>query len=97
MDLCDSEDLGIENIVEMAGAKLFCKEGWSSEDNRNGNCCCNCVWQQPINAHPWNKNPEFNGSVMNVIGYGCCCPDLYPRITFFEKPHGMCECHSRRK
>lgn len=97
MDLCAAKDLGIENIVATVDATVFCKDGWNSEDNKLGNCCCNCVWQQPITGHPWNKNPEFKGSVANAIGFGCCAPDLYPYITFFETAHGMCECHSRKK
>lgn len=55
-------------------------------------CCCNCQNQQPINAHPWNKDPFVKGSVTEIIGWGCTCSDFSPNITFLESKHGLCEC-----
>ncbi len=97
MDLSTLKAYDIEDFAKEIGAKEFCKDWWKSEDNLSGDCCCNCVWQMPITGHPWNKNPAFKGSVTDKIGFGCCPPDLFPIITFFESPHGMCECHSRKK
>lgn len=55
-------------------------------------CCCNCQFQQPITAHPWNKDPYVNGSVMEIIGWGCTCPEFFPNITFSDREHSICEC-----
>lgn len=57
-----------------------------------GQCCCNCQFQQPITAHPWNKDPYVNGSVMEIIGWGCTCPEFFPNITFSDREHSICEC-----
>jgi hypothetical protein len=97
MDLCSTTDYELDDLAASVNAKEFCRDWWKSEDNIDGDCCCNCVWQQPINAHPWNIHPEFRGPVTQLVGWGCCPPDLYPTITFFEKAHGMCECHSRKR
>lgn len=70
-----------------------CFEGWEESSNPKGRCCCNCQWQRPITAHPWNKNELTKGSVSNIIGYGCTVPEL-PNITFFEFKHSMCELHT---
>lgn len=70
-----------------------CYKGWAKyEGNSKGRCCCNCRYQRPISAHPWNKNEMVKGSVSIVVGFGCTVPDL-PNITFFESKHGMCEMH----
>jgi len=58
----------------------------------HGSCCCNCQFQQPINAHPWNKDPFVKGKVTEIIGYGCLCPEFFPDITFMEDKHSLCEC-----
>lgn len=73
-----------------------CYEGWTKENgNHEGNCCCNCKYKRPIGAHPWNKNPSFNGRISHVIGWGCTVPDM-PNITFSESEHGMCEVWSKK-
>jgi hypothetical protein len=61
-----------------------------------GECCCNCNYQQPIVAHPWNKYEFTRGPITERLGYGCVAPDLFPSITFFDSKHGMCECWSER-
>lgn len=74
-----------------------CYQFWKQEDGNNrGECCCNCNFQRPINAHPWNKYTG-KGSVMEIIGYGCTHPEFWPSITFFEKEHGMCEVWTKRE
>ena len=60
--------------------------------NTNGECCCNCEWQRPINAHPWNKDPLVKGRITEIVGYGCTCPEFFPNITFSEQKHSLCEC-----
>lgn len=73
-----------------------CYQGWAKEDgNRAGRCCCNCRYQRPISAHPWNKNELTKGSITRIIGYGCTVPEM-PNITFFEHEHSMCEMHMER-
>ncbi|HET8688541.1 MAG TPA: hypothetical protein VFM18_18160 [Methanosarcina sp.] len=73
-----------------------CYEFWKQEDgNSGGSCCCNCNWQRPVTAHPWNKGMA-RGSILEIIGYGCTCPPFFPEITFFEKEHGMCELWEKR-
>ena len=77
----------------------LCFDGWSKENgNESGRCCCNCKWQRPISAHPWNKKygPPLEGSIMNVVGWGCTVPE-FSKITFFEFEHGMCEVHDWKK
>lgn len=74
-----------------------CFEGWAAENgNILGRCCCNCEYQQPVVAHPWNKNTFAAGPVSKVIGWGCHGPDMFPAVTLFEKEHGMCEMHKFR-
>jgi hypothetical protein len=71
-----------------------CNLGWNSESgNSQGRCCCNCKWQRPISAHPWNNNELIKGSITKIIGWGCTVPDM-PSITFSEKEHSMCEMHT---
>lgn len=82
-------------VKKITEAEEVCGKGWNLEDNPSGSCCCNCKCQTIITKHPWNKQEQFKGSVMEVIGFGCSPPDLFPNTTFFEKSHGMCECHSR--
>ena len=72
-----------------------CFEGWGEEFNIKGCCCCNCEYQRPINAHPWNKD-FARGPISKIIGYGCIAPEFAPTVTFFDKPHGMCECWTER-
>lgn len=91
LDTCEDVDFAqrVKNIIE---SNEYCnKAGYDV----HGSCCCNCKWQTVITKHPWNKQEQFKGSVMEIIGFGCTPPDLYPNTTFFEKSHGMCECHSR--
>jgi hypothetical protein len=57
----------------------------------NGQCCCNCEHQRPINAHPWNENALVKGSVTTIVGYGCTCPEFFPDIGFMERKHSLCE------
>lgn len=57
-----------------------------------GECCCNCQYQQPITAHPWNENPLVKGSVTKTVGWGCTCPEFFPDIGFMEREHSLCEC-----
>lgn len=71
-----------------------CFQGWNDlEHNKQGRCCCNCEYQLPIVAHPWNKDPYVKGKVTEIIGWGCHAPDLMPYVTFFDREHSMCECH----
>lgn len=75
-----------------------CKLGWDDpESNSVGRCCCNCEHQRPIVAHPWNDNEYVKGSITKVIGYGCHAPEFFPMVTFFDREHSMCECHTFRK
>ncbi len=55
-----------------------------------GSCCCNCKWQRPIGAHPWNKDAAFQGRISKVIGWGCTVPDM-KNITFSDREHSICE------
>jgi hypothetical protein len=71
-----------------------CNLGWSEESgNRSGSCCCNCRWQRPITAHPWNRHELTRGPITKNIGWGCTVPDM-PGVTFFEVEHSMCEMHT---
>jgi hypothetical protein len=75
-----------------------CFKGYSREaGNITGACCCNCEFQRPINAHPWNVG-FAKGSIMHQIGWACMVPDFFPSVTFFDlqRKHGMCECHTPR-
>jgi len=68
----------------------------TSEDPRslpckNPCCCCKCVNQFPVFAHPWNKDP-FKGDISKQLGWGCL---LEGRITFFDFEHSECECFER--
>ena len=83
------------SMRDIAEANEHCLKGYNSEHNKSGECCCNCKWQLPVTAHPWNKDPAFKGSVTEIIGYVCTPPDLAPFATFFEEAHSMCECHQR--
>lgn len=97
MDLKYSGEYGLQKIIEDHGAKKVCHKGWNdNESNSTGRCCCNCVYQRPIVAHPWNSNEFAKGPMTKVIGFGCCPPDLAPEIAFFDHVHGMCELHSRK-
>lgn len=88
----------IEKLLKLAESEEQCLKGWGPiEDNYDGCCCCNCIYQQPINGHPWNKNTLVKTMISQVVGWGCNPPDLNPNITFFETPHGMCEMYSRGK
>ena len=87
----------LQMVADLSESSESCSKGWLSEHNKKGNCCCNCVWQNPINAHPWNKQELTKGPISKIIGWGCGSPDLYPFITFFDTQHGMCEMHSRNK
>lgn len=74
-----------------------CYDFWSLENgNHNGDCCCNCNYQRPITAHPWNKSSLAYGRITQIIGFGCASPEFFPDITFFESEHGMCECWTAR-
>ena len=88
----------VSQALALAESQEHCFRGWPSEEhNKDGCCCCNCVHQKPINAHPWNRANLVRGSVTQIVGWGCNPPDLAPFITFFENPHGMCEMYSRKK
>lgn len=39
----------------------------------------------------------MQGSIKDIIGWGCTTPVFDPYITFFEKSHGMCEVHEYRE
>ena len=71
---------------------------WSAltERDNTGRCCCNCKYMKDIVAHPWNKNPDHQGSIRTVIGYGCNMPE-FDSIVFFETEHNLCEMHTWRK
>ena len=74
----------------------LCFEGWSEENgNKRGTCCCNCRYQMPIVAHPWNTSGFAKGPISEIIGCGCIAPDT-DRIVFFDSKHGMCEMHEFR-
>lgn len=59
-------------------------------------CCCTCAYQKPIVAHPWNDHPYLNGSVRDIIAYGCNCPEFDCTIMF-DTEHGMCEMHQHKE
>lgn len=70
-----------------------CFIGWAKDlGNKRGKCCCNCRYQKPIVAHPWNKAELIKGSISKVIGYGCNAPEMEATV-FFDREHGMCEMH----
>ena len=70
-----------------------CFLGWAKDSgNTQGRCCCNCKYQRPITAHPWNRLPFTKGPITKNIGWGCTVPDM-PGVTFFEVEHSMCELH----
>ena len=70
-----------------------CFLGWAGPDNTQGRCCCNCKYQRPITAHPWNRHELTKGPITKNIGWGCTVPDM-PGVTFFEVEHSMCELHT---
>lgn len=75
-----------------------CYKFWKLEDgNHSGECCCNCEYQRPITGHPWNKTALVKGRMIDTVGYGCCHPEFFPHITFFENKHGMCEVWEENK
>lgn len=70
-------------------------------------CCCTCKHLEKIAKHPWNKEKPFKGSIKESIGWGCLVaimmdgndsnPDSeYPRITFQDRGHALCELHQKR-
>jgi hypothetical protein len=92
----DLDNKRIENVIHK-DVSILCFLGWDDIiRNKSGRCCCNCEYQQPITAHPWNKNPSFQGKCSTVIGWGCVNPELAPFITFSEREHSMCECHRHK-
>lgn len=74
-----------------------CYKFREKDSGGRGECCCNCNYSRPINAHPWNKNYFAKGKVSEIIGYGCTHPEFWPYITFFESMHGMCEVWEERQ
>lgn len=93
----DAREL-VEEALVLAGSAEHCLKGWHDEEhNKDGCCCCNCVYQKPINGHPWNRALPVKTRITQIVGYGCNPPDLHPFITFFESSHGMCEMYARRK
>ncbi len=76
-----------------------CYEGWGdTENNRDGDCCCNCKHQLTLTNHPWNK--EHKGSFLEQAQtqYGAliwCCGLDRAHSFIMEREHGMCECHTR--
>jgi len=61
---------------------------------KKGDCCCNCIHQKPINAHPSNKG-KTKGKVSKTIGFGCAIPEIQPFIIFLDHPHGICSSYER--
>lgn len=95
---CGEDRAHIEEMLKLAESEEYCLKGWGDkEHNRDGCCCCNCIYQRPINSHPWNQKVLTRGPMSNVIGWACASEDLHPNVTFFDNPHGMCECYSRGK
>ena len=87
----------VEQVLAIAESEDFCLKGWGDEQrNKDGCCCCNCVYQFPINGHPWNRHDLVRTPVTHIVGWGCMAPDLMPFITFFDRSHGMCEMYSRK-
>ena len=87
----------VAEALVKANSQDMCLKGWAdSQHNKDGCCCCNCVHQMPITAHPWNRSLLVRGRISEIVGWGCATPDLKPFITFFENPHGMCEMYSRK-
>lgn len=69
------------------------------EHGYNGDCCCNCTLQHVLYCHPLNS--DFGkGSIMTPCGFICMAFASFDEnkggAIFFEKEHGMCECHTRR-
>ncbi len=87
----------VSELLVKAESQDSCLKGWaSSEHNKDGCCCCNCIYQKPINGHPWNQALLVKTRISHVVGWGCNPPDLAPNITFFESSHGMCEMYMRK-
>lgn len=72
---------------------MDCEKGW------NGDCCCNCTRQIKINKHPLNRC-DAKGSIIEQLGWVCTAfwdMDKTEPMIFFDKEHGMCEMHNRKK
>lgn len=74
-------------------ADYLCYEGWAMKDgNSSGRCCCNCKYQIPAVAHPWNKRDWLKGPITKTVAYACTMPEM-ERVTLFDFKHSMCEMH----
>ena len=73
-------------------AEVKCAQGW-----HDGSCCCNCKNQIELRRHPMNTN-FGEGSIMDSCGWVCLNPELTEGKCgiYFDRQHGICECHVRR-
>lgn len=73
-------------------AEVKCAQGW-----HDGSCCCNCKHQIELRRHPMNSG-FGEDSIMDKCGWVCLNPELTEGKSgiYFDKQHGMCECHVRR-
>lgn len=69
-----------------------CFEAMSVEHNKQGSCCCNCIFQKPIVKHPWNTVEIFKGRISEQIAWGCTVPDM-EAVVLSERQHSLCEMH----
>jgi len=83
---------------------MKCDKGW---EDGNGECCCNCEFNAPVNAHPWNVE-GFRGGIGQAIRVNPEVPlmvctvqlsekDEYRAVIAMTREHGMCEMHTFRK
>lgn len=77
-----------------------CMKGWNDiQYNTEGRCCCNCVHQRPLVKHPWNKDPEYKGSLNEGVSdfegtqIFVCLVDT-DRAMSSDREHSMCEMHT---
>ena len=64
-------------------SKCFMNTEWNA-------CCCTCQFQHKIMKHPGNDNSYANGSILEIMGYGCTVPG-WDGTIFFDREHSMCE------
>jgi len=68
---------------------------YSIEIKCDNHCCCNCKHQIKLFCHPQNKS-FGKGSIVNLCGYACACPELNDKSAIFsDTKHGMCEMYEK--
>lgn len=69
--------------------EFYCDKGYQ------GDCCCTCVHHLKVNKHPWNINPLYKGSVLEMTNLWVCIVGNIEydenSITIHDYKHGCCE------